>query len=104
MGRRRSRLAIDGFIGGLKEESTCFAGASLLVEVFRQAGVGDTAERALPKKQSPKGLSPGQMVEAFVLLSALGGDCVEDVERLRQDRGLHATGSGDCPPMVGPFP
>jgi hypothetical protein len=30
------------------------------------------------------------MTESFVLLSALGGECVEDVERLRQDKGLEA--------------
>ena len=30
------------------------------------------------------------MVESFVLLSALGGDCIEDMERLRQDKGLEA--------------
>jgi hypothetical protein len=28
------------------------------------------------------------MVESFVLLSALGGDCIDDMERLRQDKGL----------------
>ena len=48
----------------------------------------DTAERALPKKKSAKGLSQGQTVELFVLMSALGGDCVEDMERLRGDEGL----------------
>lgn len=30
------------------------------------------------------------MVESFVLLTALGGDCIEDMERLRQDEGLEA--------------
>lgn len=28
------------------------------------------------------------MVECFVLLSTLGGDCLEDMERLRQDEAL----------------
>jgi len=42
----------------------------------------------LPKKKSSKGLRQGQVVQSFVLLSALGGDCIEDMERLRQDRGL----------------
>lgn len=30
------------------------------------------------------------MVEVFLSLSSLGGQCVEDVEKLRQDRGLEA--------------
>ena len=89
MGRRRSSLAID-YVGGLKEESTAFAGVGLLVDLYRQAGVAAAAERALPKKRSRKGLSQGQMVETFVLLSALGGECLEDMERLRQDQGLAA--------------
>lgn len=87
--RRRDSLGID-YIGGLKEESTAFAGLGLLVDVYRQAGVGATAERVLPQKRSPKGLRQGQMVEVFVSLSSLGGECVEDMERLRQDRGLEA--------------
>lgn len=87
MGRRRSSLAID-YVGGLKEESTAFAGVGLLVELYRESGVFAAAERALPRKRSPKGLSQGQMVEAFVLLGALGGECLEDMKRLREDDGL----------------
>ena len=96
MSRRRSSLGIE-YVGGLKEESTAFAGVGLLVELYRQAGVGAAAARALPQKHSPKGLNQGQMVESFVLLSALGGECLEDMERLRQDQGL-ATLLGYSPP------
>jgi len=46
------------------------------------------AERVLPSKKRSKGLTQGQMVECFVLLSALGGECIDDIERLRQDQGL----------------
>jgi hypothetical protein len=63
---------------------------STLVEAYRKYGVGDAADRALPKKKTAKGLSQGQMTESFILLSALGGECVEDIERLRQDKGLEA--------------
>ena len=89
MSRRRSSLGVE-YVGGLKEASTAFAGVGLLVELYRQAGVGAAADRALPQKKSSKGLKPGQMVESFVLLSALGGECLEDMERLRQDQGLAA--------------
>ena len=98
MSRQKSRLGIS-YAGGLAEESTAFAGAGLLAELYRQAGVGAVAEGVLPKKQSPRGLSQGQMVEAFILLSALGGECVEDMERLRQDPGL-ATMLGYTPPAA----
>jgi hypothetical protein len=87
MGRRRSNLGID-YSGGLKEESTAFAGAGLLVELSRESGVSTVAEKVLPQKGSPKGLRQWQMVESFVLLSALGGECVDDMRRLREDEGL----------------
>ena len=77
-------------VGGLREASTPWAGASLLVELFRRSGVEAVADRTLPAKGSAKGLKQGQTVESFVLLSALGGDCIEDMERLRQDEGLEA--------------
>jgi hypothetical protein len=44
----------------------------------------------LPAKKSAKGLGQDQMVEAFVLLSALGGECLDDFEGLRRDYGLAA--------------
>ena len=42
--------------GGLTEEVTSWAGATLLVELYRKAGVEATVERTLPQKRSPKGL------------------------------------------------
>ncbi|HEX2923334.1 MAG TPA: IS1380 family transposase [Chloroflexota bacterium] len=85
------------FEGGLEEEVTAHAGVSLLVETGRRSGVMEKADQVLPGKKNPKGLGQGQMVESFVLLSALGGECLEDFEQLRADLGLEA--------MVGyPFP
>ncbi len=75
-------------VGGLKETFTPWAGASLLVDLYRQLGIGEAAEKVLPAKKSNKGLRPGQVVESFVLLSALGGECIDDMKRLREDEGL----------------
>lgn len=75
-------------VGGLREASTPWAGASLLVELFRRSGVDGMANKVLPAKGSAKGLKQGQTVESFVLLSALGGDCIEDMQHLRDDTGL----------------
>mgnify|MGYP001792025984 CR=1 FL=1 len=79
-----------GFEGGLVEEVTAHGGIGLLVETGRRGGVMELADRVLPAKANPKGLGQGQTVESFVLLSALGGECLEDFERLREDRGLEA--------------
>ena len=76
--------------GGLTDAVTPHAGVALLIDCLRRAGVPAAAERHLPAKRSPKGLGQGQMTEAFVLLSALGGECLDDLEHLRRDRGLAA--------------
>jgi hypothetical protein len=75
-------------VGGLKETSTAWAGASLLMDLYRQLKMGEAADKVLPTKKSTKGLKHGQMVESFVLLSALGGECIDDMKRLRGDEGL----------------
>jgi hypothetical protein len=87
MKRTSDHLGVK-IVGGLKETFTPWAGASLLVDLYRQLGIDEAADRVLPTKKSSKGLRPGQMVESFVLLSALGGECVDDMKRLREDEGL----------------
>jgi hypothetical protein len=78
------------FDGGLREEVTAHAGVALLVETGRRSGVIATADRVMPAKKNPKGLSQSQMVESFVVLSALAGECIDDFDKLREDRGLEA--------------
>ena len=70
-------------VGGLREASTPWASASLLVELFRRSGVDSVANKVLPAK----GLKQGQTVESFVVLGTLGGDCVEDMQHVRDDAG-----------------
>jgi len=77
-----------GFRGGLREEITPHAGVALLIELGRVSRVMATAEHCLPTKKSPCGLGQGQCVESFVVLSALGGECLDDFDPLRRDRGL----------------
>ncbi len=61
-----------------------------LWRVGRRSGVMAAAAKYLPPKKSAKGLGQDQMVESFVLLSALGGDCIDDFDGLRRDYGLRA--------------
>lgn len=82
-------LTID-IEGGLEEVVTPHAGVAGLIQVGRQSNVIGAAEKYLPVKRSAKGLGQGQMVEAFVVLSVLGGECVDDFDRLRRDEGLAA--------------
>lgn len=57
---------------GLREEVTADAGAGLLMETARLSGAIAVADRVLPSKRNPKGLSERQMLESLVILSALG--------------------------------
>ena len=77
-------------VGGLKETTTPWAGASLLIDLIRKLGIDKAADKVLPAKRSSKGLKHGQMVESLMLLSALGGECIDDMKRLRDDEGLAA--------------
>ena len=85
------------FRGGLTEEVTPHAGVAVLIDLGRRSGVLAAAEQRLPTKKSAKGLSQGQFVEAFVLLSALGGECLDDFDGLRRDRGLAALLGSELP-------
>jgi hypothetical protein len=83
--------------GGLTDQVTPHAGSALLIDLGRRSGVIGAAEQHLPVKKSPKGLRQGELVEAFVLLSALGGECLDDFDHLRRDRGLAALLGYDLP-------
>ncbi len=95
------RKEVSGVLGvelapGLEEASTPYAGVSLLIELMRRCGVEAVSNRVLGAK---KGLSAGQLVECFVVLAALGGECLEDFALLRRDPGLEAL-LGYRPPAV----
>ena len=96
--RRPLANALDiDLVGGLTDQVTPQAGSALLIEVLRRSGVIAAAERYLPAKRSTKGLRQGELVEAFILLSALGGEGVDDFDQLRRDRGLAALLGYDLP-------
>lgn len=85
--KKKSALGL-ALTGGLEVAMTPWAGIAPLIEAMRQIGVSSKADKVLPLKKTSKGLTSGQMVEAFVLLSTLGGECLEDMERLRRDEAL----------------
>jgi len=85
--KKKSALAL-AMTSGVEVAMTPWAGVAPLVEAMRKIEVSSKADKVLPLKKSPKGLTSGQMLECFVLLSALGGECLEDMERLRQDQAL----------------
>lgn len=87
MKKPSERLGVK-IVGGLEEVSTPWSGVSLLVDLYRRLEIAELANRVLPTKKSTKGLKSDQMVESFILLSALGGENIEDIQHLRDDAGL----------------
>ena len=86
--KKTSALAGLKIAGGLREVHTAWAGATLLIDLFRKLEMDRIANQVLPVKKSSKGLTQGQMLESLILLSALGGECLDDMQRLRDDAGL----------------
>jgi hypothetical protein len=88
--RRRQRQGILPFV--LKQAKragvTARAGLPLVVETMRALGVEELAGAALPPPQRQRGFAPAQKLEAIVTLLAAGGDRVEDVRVLAEDKGL----------------
>jgi hypothetical protein len=86
--KKASGLLGVKIVGGLHEICTPWSGASLLIDLNRKLELDQLANKILPAKKTSKGLKPGEMVESFILLSALGGECFEDMQHLRDDAGL----------------
>lgn len=70
------------------EMLTSWGGAPLLVRAFRSLDLPRSVQRNVRLKQRQRGYDEATLVESFVLLNALGGDCLDDFDRLRQDAGL----------------
>lgn len=72
----------------LAECVTAYAGIPLFVRAARSLDVPGRVKRHLEIKQRDRGLDEAAYVESFLVLNALGGDCLEDFERLPEDEGL----------------
>src|SRR5450759_5331684 len=55
---------------------------------MRALGVDEVAASELPPQKRQRGFAPEQKLEAIVTLLAAGGDRVEDVRVLAEDKGL----------------
>ncbi len=80
-----------------RHDVTARAGLPLVVETMRALGLDEVARAKLPRPERERGFSPEQKLESLVTLIAAGGDRVEDVQVLGEDKGLEAL-------LQGPFP
>jgi hypothetical protein len=72
----------------LEETVTAYGGIPLFVRAARSLDVSGLVKRYVHLKQRQRGLDEASYVESFLILNALGGDCLEDFDRLREDGGL----------------
>ena len=72
----------------LEECLTAYAGIPLFVRAMRSLQIPASVKRHVAIKQRERGFDEATYVESFLVLNALGGDCLEDFDRLREDAGL----------------
>lgn len=68
------------------QQLTSFGGLPLYLDMAIKSGL--CAKIAEKLKTRSQGWSDVQVVLSLILLNIAGGDCVDDIERLQQDRGL----------------
>jgi hypothetical protein len=72
----------------LEECVTALGGVPLLLRAARSLNVPGLVGRHVQVKERERGFDEATYVESFLLLNAVGGDCLEDFDQLREDAGL----------------
>ncbi len=71
-----------------RDDVTGRAGLPIVVETMRALGVDEAAGAQLPQPIRDSDYTPGEKLEALVTLIAAGGERVEDIRVLAEDKGL----------------
>jgi hypothetical protein len=72
----------------LPEILTALGGVPLVVQAFRSLGLPALVKEHVRIKERQRGYDEATLVESFVILNAVGGECIDDFVRLREDGGL----------------
>ena len=70
------------------EALTSYSGVPLVMETCEALGLARLVKQHVRIKQRNRGYAESKYVESVIALIAAGGDCLEDIERLRSDAGL----------------
>jgi hypothetical protein len=72
----------------LPEILTALGGVPLVVQAFRSLGLPALVKEHVRIKERQRGYDEATLAESFVILNAVGGECIDDFVRLREDAGL----------------
>jgi hypothetical protein len=72
----------------LEECLTAWGGVPLMVRAARSLNVPGLVKRYVSIKERDRGFDEATYIESFLVLNAIGGDCLEDFDLLREDAGL----------------
>jgi len=74
----------------IKDEGTVtsYGGLPLVVDTMRSLGLDESVRRHVELGKRSRQFDEASLVEAFVLLMAAGGDCLDDFKVLSEDRAL----------------
>ena len=88
--QRNGRQGILPFVieQAKRDDITARAGLPLVVETMRALGLEEVAAKELGRPKGQRGFAPPQKLEAIVTLIAAGGDRMEDIRILSQDKGI----------------
>ena len=62
------------------EMLTSLGGVPLVLRTFRSLGLPESVQRHMRIKQRQRGYDEASFVESFVVLNAVGGDCLDDFD------------------------
>lgn len=82
---------------GDREDVTARAGLPLVVETMRALGIDEAARNSIPASKRQRGYAAEEKLEALVTLIASGGDRMEDIRILAEDKGLERLLGGPLP-------
>ena len=74
----------------LDEMLTSFGGLPRFLRTARSLGLAVSVQRHLELKQRRQGLDEASSLESFLALNAVGGECLEDFDVLREEAGMAA--------------
>ena len=71
-----------------KSKMTGFGGAPVYLDLAQASGLTRSIDKHIKASSTSQGWTDRQVVLSLMLLNLLGGDCVEDLNRLENDEGL----------------